>query len=60
MLTVAGPPTNEAGDGTLPERTMFSVPSTRRSSRISTITVKVLPSMAPTSNVTSVRDRVKS
>ena len=65
MQTVAGPPTNEAPGAAvviliLPERVKHSVPSTRRSSRILTKTVIVLPSLAPRSNVITVRNRVKS
>ena len=53
-------PLNEAGGATLPVRVKFSVPSTRVSSRMSTKRVMLLPSLAPVSNVTSVRDRLKS
>ena len=57
---MAGPPTNEAGASTLPERKTSSVPSTTRSSKTLTKTVMVLPLLAPRSKVTSFRNRVKS
>ena len=60
ILTVTGPPTNEAGGATLPVRVKFSVPSIKRSSRMSTKTDMTLPSLVPRPKVTSVLDRVKS
>ena len=58
MLTVTGPPTNEAGAATLPVRVKFSVPSTRRSSRMS---IKMTsPSLVPSANVSSVWKKMKS
>ena len=60
MLTVTGPPTNKAGGATLPARVKFSVPSTRRSSRMLTKVDITLPSLVPRAKVTSVLDRRKS
>ena len=58
MLTVTGPPTNKAGGATLPVRVKFSVPSTRRSSRMSTKMIS--PLLVPSANVSSVWYRIKS
>ena len=60
MILTVMEPLNEAGGVTLPARVKFSVPSTRVSSRMSTKIVILAPSLAPMSNVTSVRDRLKS
>ena len=54
------PGKNMAGDVTLPERTKFSVPSIKSSSRILITRVWIVPLLVPARNTTSFVDREKS